>query len=290
MKTLFWTAFLAVIVPIQLAQAYHGGGGGGSHSGGGGGSHGSWGGGGGSHGSGAHGSWSGGGGSHGGWSGGGTVSHGGWNGGNVSHEGWHGDWGLHRGWGYGGYPYSVWGYGGYPYGGWYGGWNGGIDYSLSACAPPAVGAVVNTIPNGCQQFTIDGVPYYTINGVNYMQTADGSYQVVQPPQVNVEDNSALAYPTPPGSGNVPAPDSTTPSVTSAPVQNPAADNPGANVSHPQGTAAAQPENSFTFGIPNKQGGYTPITLKISGKGFIGPQGEFYSEFPKLELLEAIYGK
>jgi hypothetical protein len=49
-------------------------------------------------------------------------------------------------------------------------------------------------------------------------------------------------------------------------------------------------DSITINIPNNKGGYTAVTLKKSGNGFIGPQGEFYPEFPKVSQLEIIYGK
>ncbi len=48
--------------------------------------------------------------------------------------------------------------------------------------------------------------------------------------------------------------------------------------------------SFTINIPNNKGGYTAVTLKRSGNGYIGPQGEFYPEFPKVSQLQVIYGK
>ncbi len=48
--------------------------------------------------------------------------------------------------------------------------------------------------------------------------------------------------------------------------------------------------TFTVNIPDDCGGYTPVTLKRSGRGFIGPQGEFYPEFPKVEQLKVMYVK
>lgn len=47
---------------------------------------------------------------------------------------------------------------------------------------------------------------------------------------------------------------------------------------------------FIVNILNSQGGYTAVTLKKSGNGFIGPQGEFYPEFPKVEQLRVMYAK
>lgn len=53
--------------------------------------------------------------------------------------------------------------------------------------------------------------------------------------------------------------------------------------------ATQPDE-FTVNIPNDRGGYTAVVIKRSGNGFIGPQGEFYPEFPKVSQLKVMYGK
>jgi hypothetical protein len=55
---------------------------------------------------------------------------------------------------------------------------------------------------------------------------------------------------------------------------------------------ASPDNgdAITVNIPNNKGGYTAVVLKRSGNGFVGPQGEFYSEFPKVSQLQTMYGK
>ena len=50
------------------------------------------------------------------------------------------------------------------------------------------------------------------------------------------------------------------------------------------------DDVITLNIPNATGGYSAVLIKKSGKGFIGPQGEFYSEFPKVSILEVLYGK
>ncbi len=56
-------------------------------------------------------------------------------------------------------------------------------------------------------------------------------------------------------------------------------------------AVSQPtDDSFTINIPSDKGGYTAVVLKRSGNGFVGPQGEFYSAFPKVSQLKAMYGK
>ncbi|MDE1920863.1 MAG: hypothetical protein KGJ09_02475 [Candidatus Omnitrophica bacterium] len=50
------------------------------------------------------------------------------------------------------------------------------------------------------------------------------------------------------------------------------------------------DNTITVNVPNGKGGYTPVVLKKSGSGFVGPQGEFYARFPKVSQLETMYGK
>jgi len=50
------------------------------------------------------------------------------------------------------------------------------------------------------------------------------------------------------------------------------------------------QDSYTVNIPNDKGGYTAVILNRSREGFIGPQGEFYPEFPKVWQLKLMYGK
>jgi len=49
-----------------------------------------------------------------------------------------------------------------------------------------------------------------------------------------------------------------------------------------------PETS-TVNIPNSRGGYTSVTLRRSGNGYVGPQGEYYQNHPSVEQLKAMYG-
>ena len=47
---------------------------------------------------------------------------------------------------------------------------------------------------------------------------------------------------------------------------------------------------FIVNIPNTQGGFNSVVIKKAGEGFIGPQGEYYPEFPKVFQLQMKYGK
>jgi hypothetical protein len=55
-------------------------------------------------------------------------------------------------------------------------------------------------------------------------------------------------------------------------------------------AGAVGQNEFTVNIPNKNGGYTAVIIKRSGNGYVGPQGEYYPQFPKVSQLQVMYGK
>ena len=128
--------------------------------------------------------------------------------------------------------------------------------------PAPVGAVVTEIPSGAPAVVVDGTPYYTVNGVTYMRTSYG-YQVVQPPSV-IAPVSNVSTPAAP---NV---------VVGAPTA-------------PLGTST-NADNSFIVNIPNSKGEYTPVTLRRAGNGFFGPQGEYYTEFPRIEQLKVMYAK
>jgi hypothetical protein len=129
---------------------------------------------------------------------------------------------------------------------------------------PPVGVVVPVIPQGCQPVVVDGIAYYNINGITYMATPNG-YQVVPQPKTIVIKNY------------INGPDSVANTATQA-------------AAGTQTGPATGEGDSFTVNVPNSQGGYTAVTLKRSKDGFVGPQGEYYAEFPTVEYLKAMYVK
>ena len=132
----------------------------------------------------------------------------------------------------------------------------GRDYVVVV---PPLGAVVRTIPSYYQPMIINGVTYYNVDGIYYLYTSQG-YQVVPQPVTVV------------------APASIPQTLSTAPTQVMAA------------PASSGTDESFTINIPTVKGGYQAVTLKRSGDGFIGPQGEFYADFPRISQLKEMYGK
>jgi hypothetical protein len=64
----------------------------------------------------------------------------------------------------------------------------------------------------------------------------------------------------------------------------------APVVYAQPVPAAVVQDTFPVNIPNSSGGYVTVMIKKSGNGFVGPQGEFYADFPKVSQLKAMYAK
>ncbi len=130
-------------------------------------------------------------------------------------------------------------------------------------APAPVGAVVRTIPRAYKPIVIDGANYYIVHGSVYMQTPIG-YQVMPQKPFMIEKASTDQK-----------------DMMSIPPQ---------TTLNSQQSVGTDAEESVTINIPNSKGGYTPVTIKKSGDGFVGPQGEQYQEFPKVEQLKTKYAK
>ncbi len=58
----------------------------------------------------------------------------------------------------------------------------------------------------------------------------------------------------------------------------------------QPQAVVNNQDSFSVNIPNNSGGYSSVVIRRSGNGFVGPQGEFYGQFPSVAQLKVMYGK
>jgi hypothetical protein len=112
---------------------------------------------------------------------------------------------------------------------------------------------------------INGVTYYLNNGNYYAYTGYG-YQLISPPVTVM-----------PASPTITTMMQAPPAVTAAPIQ-------------VTSDTTMDTDDSFTLNIPNDKGGYTAVVIKRAGKGFVGPQGEFYSEFPRVSQLKVMYGK
>ena len=113
--------------------------------------------------------------------------------------------------------------------------------------------VVVSPSSSFQPVVINGTTYYVNNGAYYIYTQYG-YQAVAAPVGAVQ-----------------------PVVTQ-------------NVVASSVPATVDTGDSFSVNVPNDKGGYNAVVLKRSGSGFVGPQGEFYPEFPKISQLKLMYGK
>ena len=121
--------------------------------------------------------------------------------------------------------------------------------------------VVYRTPALYQPIYINGTMYYLNNG-NYYYYNGYNYQLIPAPVTQVIQSPTIIV--------------TQPAVVAPPIA-------PVNVT-PLG------DESFDLSIPNNQGGYTSVTIRRTDKGFLGPQGELYREFPKVVQLKAMYGK
>jgi len=62
------------------------------------------------------------------------------------------------------------------------------------------------------------------------------------------------------------------------------------VEKPVVVVQSQRVEAFPFHIPTKNGGYMTIMLSQVSNGYIGPQGELYTQFPSVAILRAQYDK
>lgn len=129
-------------------------------------------------------------------------------------------------------------------------------FGFSLCTPPS-GMIMNFLPSGFQVVFHQGHEYRYYMGVYYLPVREGFMITGNP------------FFTPP------------PSSVSVPVQT--ADVPGTSVS-------VTSETEFTVNIPNSDGSFTPVKLTKHKEGFLGPQGEYYEEFPRVSQLKLMYGK
>lgn len=115
--------------------------------------------------------------------------------------------------------------------------------------------IITSIPYGCRKVRVDGRHYYTYNDTYYIEVA-GGYQIVDRPHGRYSDDDRDR------------------------------DDDNEDYRHRQNRGG----DGLTVNIPNRNGGYTAVTLKRSGSGYTGPQGEYYSDFPKVEQLREMYEK
>lgn len=133
-------------------------------------------------------------------------------------------------------------------------YNDGIYYQYRDRRYVAVSAPIGVripyLPYGYEILNVNGRNYYHHRGVYYVHSASG-YLVVSEP---VERATEVVY--------VDSPREQTSSLV----------------------------DTIELNIPNNSGGYNAVLLKRQGEGFVGPQGEYYNEFPTVGELQVIYGE
>ncbi len=153
------------------------------------------------------------------------------------------------------------------------------------------GRLTFALPHGSIAIGFGGRNYYYSEGLFY-KPGIREYIVVPPP------SGAVVYAIPAGYNQV-AVDGTTYYVYNGVYYSRVAQ--GYQVIQPPAPVVLDPsmvsvgaakveQQAFTINIPNADGGYSAVIVTRSAKGYVGPQGEFYPEFPKVAQLQVMYGK
>lgn len=189
-----------------------------------------------------------------------------------------------------------------------------------------LGAVVRALPPYYQIVQINGVSYYVVDGTYYIYTPVGFQVVADPVMIYpyrtqvvapsvAENRTKVAEGITLGTilgavtggiigyqrkGNDAARGAliggvlgaTAGGVIGAQVPNQAAMSRVEEATPSRQTVTLEPrEESYTVNIPGSDGnGYVPVLIRKSGPGFLGPQGEYYSEFPRIAQLQLMYGR
>ncbi|OGX11617.1 MAG: hypothetical protein A2351_02100 [Omnitrophica bacterium RIFOXYB12_FULL_50_7] len=106
------------------------------------------------------------------------------------------------------------------------------------------GALITTLPQRNKVIVYDNTDYYYYNSTYYVKQPTG-YTVVTPPPSVVSSNAP---------------------------------------------AVEAPEKTIVVTVPNPNGSYIPVTLQKYSDGYVGPNGEFYPDYPTIDQLKAMYAK
>ncbi|MBP9853760.1 MAG: hypothetical protein KBD53_02700 [Candidatus Omnitrophica bacterium] len=158
------------------------------------------------------------------------------------------------------------------HGGWHGGGHGrhwnhhnhnwiGFNYYNPGPYYPYYPGRVYSIPRAAKFVWYGGERYYYYGGLYYQPSPDGAYYTI------VDDPYQR------------------PQVTNTTINN---IYQGSSQAANDTTAADGSE--FDVNFPNSKGEMVTVKIKKSGNGYVGPQGEFYPEFPKVAQLKEMYTK
>lgn len=138
---------------------------------------------------------------------------------------------------------------------------------------PVVGTIVTSLPYGYTSVRVGNVTYLYLDGT-YLRPCSRGYVVVPAPSTKVTVASTT----------------TDKQQTKQAAQTTAQSSDSTAIIIPSPLIAASTGDSVVVNVPDKDGGFTPVTLIKHADGYIGPQGEFYKDHPTVEQLKVLYGK
>jgi hypothetical protein len=165
------------------------------------------------------------------------------------------------------------------------------------------GAMITSIPERHKVIVYNNTDYYYYNSAYYVKQPTG-YTVVTPPPSVVSSNApAVEAPEKTVVVTVPNPNGSYIPVTLQKYSDgyvgpngefypdyPTLDQLKAMYSKPSAAAERPEPEELTFDIPNKNGSVTKVKITRTKDGYVGPEGEYYTQKPTIEQLKIMYAK
>ena len=165
------------------------------------------------------------------------------------------------------------------------------------------GAMIKTLPERHKVIVYDNTDYYYYNSAYYVKEPTGYTVVTPPPSVITSNAPAVEAPEKTVVVTVPNPNGSYMSVTLQKYSDgyvgpngefypdyPTIDQLKAMYAKDSAFAERPEPEEMTFEIPNKNGSITKVKVTRTKDGYVGPEGEYYTQKPTLDQLAVMYAK
>lgn len=134
------------------------------------------------------------------------------------------------------------------------------DNNEAVIVNPPYGMHIQHIPVGCTKYEAHGKTFYIYNNISYIASPNGGYTIVETPPTAPKMHEEQGY---------------------------AKSDPANNIYNEYKFKSA---DDLSVKIPNGDGTFTLVPMEKTEKGYKGPKGEIYENFPSIDDLKATYGK
>lgn len=134
------------------------------------------------------------------------------------------------------------------------------DNNEAVIVNPPYGMHIHHLPVGCTKYEAHGKTFYIYNNISYVESPNGGYTIVETPPTAPKMHSEEGY---------------------------SKSDPANNVYNEYKFKST---DDLAVNIPNGDGTFTKVPMEKTEKGYKGPKGEEYENFPSADDLKDTYGK